>query len=141
MIFSIKINKALNLRCLLYLLIMISTFPIFNCGKLTGEFAFKTDIEDRYKIIRDIPEFRKETKVDWCFTFNRVSGERKIWIFLMEKEMVWIDVEKRFEFIKFDQKVIYGSIENLEAGYYKIVLTEGENLIDEKEFLISSEQD
>ena len=54
----------------------------------------------------------------------------------MKKELVWVDVSVRTENLNETQKVIYGRIENLQKGSYRIVLAENGRIIGEKEFLI-----
>ncbi len=107
-----------------------------GCGGLKGEFAFRKPPEDIYKKMEGVPEFSAGDVVDWVYAVPEVSGSHVVGVALMKKELVWVDVNVRTENLNETQKVIYGRIENLQKGSYRIVLAENGRIIGEKEFLI-----
>jgi hypothetical protein len=118
--------------------IIIVLIIIINggCVKLKGEFAFKKLIEDQYKKMDDPLEFEKSDKINWVYVFNDVKGIRSIGVALLKKEIVWVDISNKTEQISGLNKVIYGKIENLSEGNYKIILSQANQLIAEREFVI-----
>lgn len=121
-------------RHIAVLLAVLVLFP--GCGGLKGEFAFRKPPEDIYKKVEGVPEFSAGDVVDWVYAVPEVSGSHVVGIALMKKEMVWVDVSVRTENLNETQKVIYGRIENLQKGSYRIVLAENGKIIEEKEFMI-----
>lgn len=121
---------------------IISTFLLYfsSCGKITGDFAFRSGIDSRYKKIHDIPEFENQQKVDWCFILDGDPGKSKLFVYLMKKEIVWIDVDKRVEFLAKGEKIIYGEIIGLSPGTYKIKIADNKTVISEKYFSIYTQQ-
>ncbi len=103
---------------------------------MKGEFAFRFPNDDRYKLIKDVPEFNKNLKIDWCFIFDRYYSKRKIGVVIMKKESIWVDVDNWINIIDKSNKMVYGIIENFEVGSYKILITDNEKIIAEKKFLI-----
>ncbi len=59
----------------------------------------------------------------------------------MKKELVWVDVNVRTERIDPLQKVIYGTIEGLEKGNYRLIMAEKGKILDEMEFIVLNELD
>lgn len=117
-------------------LILIFTFLFSGCGKLSGEFAFKRLHEDSYKKLDDSIEFEKNEKIKWVYVFKEVNDLHQVGIVLLKKDIIWVDIANRVETISERNKIIYGVIENLKDGLYKIILTNNNKVIDEKEFTI-----
>jgi hypothetical protein len=126
------------LRKKIFSIIIILIFIIINsgCVKLKGEFAFKKLFEDQYKKMDDPLGFEKNEKINWVYVFNDVKGVRSIGVALLKKEIVWVDISNKTEQISGLNKVIYGKIENLSEGNYKIILSQANELIAEREFVI-----
>ncbi len=126
------------MRKKIFSIIIILIFIIINsgCVKLKGEFAFKKLFEDQYKKMDDPLEFEKSEKINWVYVFNDVKGVRSIGVALLKKEIVWVDISNKTEQISGLNKVIYGKIENLSEGNYKIILSQANELIAEREFVI-----
>ncbi len=122
-------------------IIIVLIFIIINggCIKLKGEFAFKKLIEDQYKKMDDPLEFEKSEKINWVYVFNDVRGVQNIGVALLKKEIVWVDISNKTEQISGLNKVVYGKIENLSEGNYKIILSQANKLIAEREFVIYSD--
>jgi hypothetical protein len=116
-------------------------FLIINngCIKLRGEFAFKKFIDDQYKKMDGPLEFEKSEKINWVYIFKDVRGVQNIGVTLLKKEIVWVDISNKAEQISGLNKVIYGKLENLSDGNYKIILSQANKVIDEREFVIYSD--
>ncbi len=121
--------------------------PVFifalNCGGFQGEFAVKGEMDDVYRRIKKKPEFSSDAKINWIYSFKSVSGYNKIGVVLLKKEIEWVDIYKRSDYIDSEKKIIYGKIERLKPGRYKIVLTDisGNNsLIASLPFMIYAEK-
>lgn len=123
----------------------ISYFFLFivlltGCSHPEGEFAFRSGIDNRFKRMDGIPEFPQQEKVDWCFAFKKDYGKRDIGVIVMKKEIVWVDVVKQRERIDSSKRVIFGTIEGYTKGRYKLILTDNNEIIGEKEFIVYSEE-
>ncbi len=122
--------------------VVVSALILPGCGKLKGQFGFRTMIDDRYQKVTGVPEFKKSDRVDWVYVFNAVKGPRTIGVFVMKKELVWVEMIKDTRQIRPGNNILYGTIENYDEGRYKILLTENNSQIDEKEFIVyDSEED
>ncbi len=120
-------------------LLFIFIVLLAGCSRPEGEFAFRTDIDNRFKRLNGIPEFPQQEKVGWCFVFKKDYGERDIGVIVMKKEIVWVDVVQQRERIDSSKRVIFGTIEGYTKGRYKIILTDNNEIIGEKEFIVYSE--
>lgn len=114
---------------------------IFSCGKLTGQFAWKTTDMDAYRQMTDDMEFASDKPVDWVFAFDRVSGIRYIYVVLQKKELVWVDIKKETIETEKTSPFVHGRIENLEPGEYQIVLAEKTKRIADKRFVVFDPED
>lgn len=119
------------------LLLFSSMF--LSCGKLKGEFAFRNFGQEAYRKADGVPEFNKNKKIEWVFVFDKVSDKHQIGVVLLKKELVWIDIGVRRETINEKEKIIYGDIEDLDEGRYRILITCEGDVIAEREFIIFSE--
>jgi hypothetical protein len=84
-------------------------------------------------------EFEKNEKINWVYIFKDVRGVQNIGVTLLKKEIVWVDISNKAEQISELNKVIYGKLENLSDGNYKIILSQANKVIDEREFIIYSD--
>jgi hypothetical protein len=119
--------------------LLLAVILISGCGKFKGEFAFKKKLDDKYTKMSDSVEIDKNDRIDWVYIFHEVKGNHNVGVVLLKKELVWSDIRTTVERITESSKIIYGTIEGLSDGEYRIVLTESNKLIDEKEFSIFSE--
>ncbi|HOT46512.1 MAG TPA: hypothetical protein PLM53_17160 [Spirochaetota bacterium] len=106
---------------------------------MEGTFGFKKFGQDTYHKFEGTPEFASDEPVGWAFVFKKKYGERVIGIVYQKKELVWVEVFTRSARIDNFNKVVYGTIKDLEPGQYRIVITELEKdnkLIDSKDFII-----
>ncbi len=117
-------------------LIILLAILLSGCGKLSGEFAFKRSNEDSYKKIDGAIEFEKNEKIMWVYVFKEVPESHNIGVVLLKREIIWVDISNEVEEISERNKIIYGVIENLKDGLYKIILTNQNDVIAEKEFTI-----
>lgn len=121
--------------------VILITLIISGCTKIKGEFAYKKLIEDKYKRADGLLEFDKNEKINWVYVFKELKDIYNINVTLLKKELVWVDIANRTEKISRSNNIIYGIIENLSDGTYKIIFSHSDKLIDEKEFVIYSEQE
>ena len=121
--------------------VILITLIISGCTKIKGEFAYKKIIEDKYKRADGLLEFEKNEKVNWVYVFKDLKDIYNINVTLLKKELVWVDIANRTEKISRSNNIIYGIIENLTDGTYKIIISHSDKIIDEKEFVIYSEQE
>jgi len=121
--------------------VILITLIISGCTKIKGEFAYKKLIEDKYKRADGLLEFDKNEKINWVYVFKDLKDIYNINVALLKKELVWVDIATRTEKISRSNNIIYGIIENLSDGTYKIIISHSDTLIDEKEFVIYSEQE
>lgn len=121
--------------------VILITLIISGCTKIKGEFAYKKLIEDKYKRADSLLEFDKNEKINWVYVFKDLKDIYNINVTLLKKELVWVDIANRTEKISRSNNIIYGIIENLSDGTYKIIISHSDKLIDEKEFVIYSEQE
>lgn len=112
-----------------------------QCAKLKGDFGFKSPFDDHYKKISKTPEFKADERRDWVFVFKNVSESFDAGVFIMKKEIVWAEVTHYTQKITKEGNVVYGTIENLPEGRYKIVITAGKDFISEREFIVYSDDD
>lgn len=124
-------NSFAIIACLLVIAI-----PGLSCTKPKGAFAFKDELENRYKTVQGSPEFEHGKTVDWVYQFDKSYGIRKIGVVVVRKELVWVDIRRRLVPIDKSTWTIYGKISNYQPGTYKIMITEKSDLLDELEFTI-----
>ena len=125
--------------CAAYL--FASLIFISGCGALKGEFGFRNPGDEAYRKLEGVPEFEKSKKIEWVFVFKKVRGTRSISVVLLKKELVWVDIDSRLENISESSNIIYGDIQNLDEGRYKIMISEGSGMIAEKEFAVFADDD
>jgi hypothetical protein len=128
-------------RVALLAVFSMTLFPGPGCGGLKGEFAVRKPPADEYRRVAGIPEFPASERTEWVYAFPRVEEEHTIGVVLMKKELVWVDVNVRTERIDPLQKVIYGTIEGLEKGNYRLIMAEKGKILDEMEFIVYNELD
>lgn len=133
-------EKRKNLIWIIFLII-ISSLLLDACFKPEGEFSFRKSHTDIYKKIKDSPEFMTTDNVEWVYVFSKVKRIYNIGIILMRQEVVWVDINTRSERIDSAHKIIYGKLENLDAGNYKILLTLNGEKLDEKNFIMLSDSE
>ena len=125
----------------IFLPLLFICLIIPGCVKLGGEFAFKKSVDDKYRKIDCPLEFEKTDKIKWVYIFNDIKRRYSIGVSLLKKEIVWVDISNRVVEIKPEDKIIYGDIEDLTDGTYKIILTESGKIIKEIGFIIFSDQE
>lgn len=124
-------------RCVvLYAVLTMALIVPMGCGGLKGEFAVKQPLADEYRRVDGVPEFPTDGHVDWVYAFREVKDVHTIGVILMKREIVWVDVNARTERIDPAQKVIYGAIEGLETGRYRLLIAEKGKIIGEMEFVV-----
>lgn len=112
----------MNLKTAIYCAVVIPF--LIACGKLEGEFSIKKDGDEAYKkIIRGL-ELAPGEKINWIFRFRRVVGRNKIGVLVLKKEVVWVDIKKWIDYVNWEKEIVYGVIENLPPGKYRIDITD-----------------
>ncbi len=112
-----------------------------GCRRLSGDFGFKTFMDDTYRKVPGIPEIKKSETVDWVFVFNDLTSKQTINVFIMKKELIWVEVWRDTVKINKTKSIIYGKIENMDEGNYKLVISKDKSIISEKDFIIYSDED
>ena len=132
-----KIDRIWKL--LIFILLFVS---FFSCTVGNGQFAFKYDLDDAFRRIEGDIEFAADKRVDWIYRFNRNIISSKIGIIILKKEIVWVEVKSRSIMLEND-RIIYGTIEGLDEGTYKIMLTDvmNEAEIDEVIFNVYNDDE
>ena len=135
---DMNITRKCGLPAIHFFLVLIF---MSGCGAMKGEFAFKNFEDEAYRKIDGSPEFEKSKKVNWVFVFKNVSGTRGVSVVLLKRELVWVDIDSRIENISETNNIIYGNIENLAEGRYKIMISDESAVISEKEFTVFADDD
>jgi hypothetical protein len=110
-------------------------FVTAGCWGLNGTFAYKTLEMDSYRTMYDNMEFAADSPVDWVFKFSS-SGKKRIGVILVKHELVWAEVRKDTQEIEKEKPQVWGKIEGLSPGEYKIMITYNNDLVAEKPFII-----
>ncbi len=127
-------NRKSQIICSLFAICLVSL--ILGCGKLKGEFAFRTFDREAYTRIEGTPEFEQSEFISWVFIFEEITERHDIGVIIMKKELVWVDVNTRLERITPMRNIIYGEIKDYEEGTYKMIITKDGSVINQKEFVI-----
>lgn len=108
---------------------------VLSCGNLKGEFAFRSPGDKGFRVMQNRLEFDVDSGFKWLYRFKSVRSRVKIGVVILKKEIQWVDILTRGDYIDGSRKIIYGDIKGFEPGDYKIVITEvtgeGNTLIDE----------
>ncbi len=124
-----------------FILAMLAFSLPWGCGKLQGDFGFKSPAEESYRKVSEIPEIGVEERKLWAFVFRDLSDIHEIGVFIMKKEAVWVEVTHFKTQVTREGNTIHGAIEGFPEGRYKIVLVEKKDIIAEKEFLIYNDEE
>ncbi len=119
---------------------------LLSCGKLKGEFAFKTPEDKGYKINQSRFEFDASKEIDWIFRFDSETRHRiNLGVIILKKELGWIDILTTSDYIDPLKNILYGKLKDMEPGEYKIVIVEptpeGNKIIDEIEIYLYSDEE
>jgi len=120
----IKINIKLNRLLPFFLLFLSLSLFLCSCGKLKGQFAFKRPFDKGYRINPERLEFDSGKKLQWIYSFDKVSSRINVGVIILKKELSWVDVLSRADYVDAEKNIVYGSLEGYEPGDYKIVITE-----------------
>ena len=114
-----------------------------SCGKINGEFAFKTEFDDIFRKPIRMPEIDANKKTEWVYSFNSSIALRDIYVMTMKKEITWIEVAAYKDYAGDDKRTISGIIEGYEPGQYRILLLDStfNKTIDDIVFTVYSEND
>ena len=116
---------------------------ILSCGKISGEFAFKTEFDDIFRKPLRMPEIDTNQKTEWVYSFNSDFARRDIYVIIMKKEVTWIEIAAYKDFAGGGKMTVGGVIEGYEAGQYRILLIDSirNNEIDDIVFVVYFEND
>lgn len=126
--------------CMFVLLSML----VISCKRPSGHFAFRFPPEEKYRLISTPIELSDRDKVEWIYEFKKFPGSGKVGVIFLKKELVPVEVFSAMENVTADSPFIYGTIQDMVPGVYRIVLTDviaGNNLIDEREFTVYSSEE
>ncbi len=115
-----------------------------SCGRLKGDFALKKFGDDFYRKAEMNLQFNSRERINWIYKVNSVRGRRKIGVILLKKDLSWIDISKRSDYVDDEKMTIYGEIYGLSPGSYRIILTEvmaNNRSIDQLDFSVYTEKD
>ncbi|MCL2026483.1 MAG: hypothetical protein FWG92_06740 [Leptospirales bacterium] len=116
-----------------------------SCAKISGEFAFKTDFSDSFRKPLRMPEIDANKKTEWIYSFKNNFEGRSIHVFIMKKEIIWIEIAAYEDFAGNEKMTIGGVIEGYAPGQYRIMLIEFTSkktiIVDEIVFMVYSEDD
>lgn len=121
--------------------VLLAAQFMVSCAVQRGEFAFRKNLEDSYHKPVSRPEFSTTDKVKWAYVLSKVKKERALGVVVLKKELVWVEINARMETLTPRNRVIYGEINDYEAGDYRIIITEKNKKLDEIEFIIYQDKD
>ncbi len=124
------------------MIVLAAVLGAVSCS-MEGAFGFRKFGQDTYHRMEGAPEFASDETVDWAFVFKKKYGERTIGVVYQKKELVWVEVLTTNAKIDNFNRVVYGTIKDLDPGQYQIVITELEKdnkLIDSKDFVIYAKE-
>jgi hypothetical protein len=118
---------------------------LLSCGRPSGEFAFKLPEDKGYKKPAVLPEFNSSDEVNWIYSFSSIRGHLKAGVILLKKELVWVDVLSYSDYADSEKTILYGKIQGLDPGDYRLMITEiledEQKVLDEIEFYIFTDDD
>jgi hypothetical protein len=118
------------------LFLLLGGVTVSGCGELSGQFGFKTFMDQAYKKVAGVPEFPGNKRIQWVFVFDEVKGKHSVGVIIQKKEIVWADVVKETKWITPERKILYGTIENYTEGEYKILILENNKIIGNQDFIV-----
>ena len=124
--------------------VLLSVTVMFSCGGSQGQFAFRYPPDEKYRLISRSIELSDRDKVEWVYTFKQIPAAGTAGIVILKKELVPVEVSSRSENVTPDSPLIYGKLEGLQPGEYRIVITDvaaGNIQIDEREFTVYSSEE
>ena len=133
------------MRAIRFFTVILILGSLLSCGNLKGEFAFRNPGDKGFRVIHDQLEFDAHSGVKWLYRFKSVRSRVKLGVVILKKEIQWVDILTRGEYIDASRQIIYGDIRGFKPGDYKIVITEvteeGSRLIDECTIYLYSDAD
>ena len=137
-LFSVSTGRKC-VRSVLSLLLIAAGFAA--CSKPDGNFAFRSGVDRRYRILQGEPEFRKGQKIDWVFQLKKGHGLKKLDVMIQKKGIVWAEVESRSVDVNKQNRNIFGTLNDLDPGSYKIIVFEKDRVIKEISFNVYRDDD
>ena len=126
-------------KIIIPLIILISV--TIGCSNSSGQFAYRTVGMDSYRNMTEGIEFQADTKIDWLYRFPSVFGKKNVGVIILKHELIWVEVWKDIQTVDKLKPQVWGTIEKLEPGEYKIVVTEKNELIAETIFNVYESPD
>ena len=125
----------------LFVALIILMSMMAGCSNSSGKFAYRTVGMDSYRNMTEGIEFQSDAKIDWLYHFPSVFGKKNVGVIILKHELIWVEVRKDIQTVDKLKPQVWGTIENLEPGEYKIVLAEKNELIAETIFNIYESPD
>jgi hypothetical protein len=113
------------------------------CNSLKGDFAFRKQGDDVYRKLKGRLEFASGETVDWVYHMPGQKKVHKIGVVYQRKTVVWVDVSVEEQIIGPQKNTVYGIINALKPGEYRIVLTQPEDdnrIIASRRFFIYKDE-
>ena len=133
------------MKRIILILFLAFSAVMLSCSRPSGEFAFKLPEDKGYRKPAALSEFNSSDEVNWIYSFSSISGRLKLGVILLRKELVWVDVLSYSDYTDSEKTTLYGKIQGLEPGDYRLVITEivedEQKVLDEIEFYIFTDDD
>ncbi len=92
---------------------------------MKGEFAIKKFGEEYYrKIDNKNHQFNSSERINWVYKLGSAGGRTRVGVILLKKDISWIDISRKSDYVDTEKPAIYGEIYGLPPGNYRILLTE-----------------
>ncbi len=116
---SRMIRMIVNMTVTLALAMLAAT-----CGKNKADFGFKGPQDDSYRRIDGALEIPAGNEMMWVYSFENRQPDRTIGIIYQKKEAVWVEVMTTSVRVNDDNRAVYGTIRDLPAGSYRLIITD-----------------
>jgi len=128
-------------------LMLFFTLPLvfsLSCKKIEGEFAFKKFLDNSYKRIDRALEFNSNEEIKWVFNIRKNGMRQDVAVIILKKEIGWVEVSNRIDFISMEKRNIHGVIKDFPPGEYRLMLIDvakKNGLIDSCNFTVYFDED
>ncbi len=125
------------------LLLVLSFFitTTISCSRFSGNFGYKTETMDTYRLLKNGMEFESGQHVDWVYNIEKSGTGIDVGVVVLQKKAVWIDIESRNMKVGLENSRIYGEFQGQQPGEYRIVLIVKNKIVDETGYTIYSDNE
>lgn len=93
-----------------------------SCGRLEGEFALRRFSDDVFRKAGGSFECRVTEEVQWAYVLKKADRRRDIGVVIQKKEIGWVEVKTRTDYIGLEKRAVHGLINGYGPGEYQIVI-------------------